>query len=357
MGEDNSPELAPAPPAPQIRPYQEYSKVFLAKRAPEYQDEQIDEDTITQTCALVREKLRLLDNDFENPLVERDDKKKLILSHSAELLGTSISELEDRPKNAPQEKIPAGQKWMLEAFLQSGDMIADIQTRWDRSNERNNAMIERKKAIDREVNELNVKSVTWQNKVVRMLYNFRLVPEGKEYAKMFWDHFSKCGATMISSENEDFDGLKRGLMGQIAAIDTMESLGWKAYFPIAEQDALEKVDLWLQHGQETAAVQIKNRRGNYVFRCDKLEKKEDISLAETDEERKDIATRNRLLTATQNYNTIWKPEKAQVSAYWLELPEVGIDFDQDQLTGVTTTTSGFKKSRVAQKMTRGGMIA
>lgn len=338
---------------PEIKPYQEYARVFMDARQPEYRDEAITDDLMNQSCQLVANGLQPINKDLDSQLLDREQKKQMILDQSSKLLTGTISSIEA----ATQEKIPAGQRWILESFLQAGQIVADVQKRWDlqkqRQKSKDGAQI---KAIDDMVNKLNIRSVMWQNKVVRTLYNLDNLDNGEEMTKMFWDNFSKCGENMISSENEDFEGLKKGIMGQIAAIELLEDSGWEAYFPIAEQDALEKIDLWIKNGNEVGAVQIKNKGQNMVLRCDPVTRFENTSYGGPDEI-KDMNARNRLLTATQNYNIIWQPNGVQVSAYWLELPQPGIDFDQNPSTGKIAVMDRYKKSKVGQRMLRGGSSA
>lgn len=248
----------------------------------------------------------------------------------AERIGPEISYLGEKNTVGASEV----DKDMIKAFWGMGEFFRQIPIRRRLKRERQLAKernhFDEIKNIDEEFNNLNIPICRWQNCVINTIFALRKDATGREFLKYFWETFD--GLEEISlADDEDLASEKQGILGVVAAIDMFEKNGFEVYLPYPDQDAIEKIDLWIKKDNLILATQIKSKTNSYILSGYIIKSKVGLD-GMTESEATQAQQANKLLTSAQKYDKMWDSEGVRVLPFWLDVPGSS-DLSQDPVTG------------------------
>lgn len=331
-------------------PEYEYSDVIKAERRPEFKI--VTQDELGRTSDLVFEDM----TDFWQGTFETYQKKpQKIIEHMNEEASDEIELLE----TGLPRKLSDAEKDIPEACWHTGQIFSDVYKRRTLDHQykdaRDNGNQAEMKQVALERDDLNVDAAKWQNQLVKIMFNLEKSKQGQDFLKYYWEKFDELGGLLLGNDPEEFKAIKNGIFGLKAAIEILENCGWEAYLAHPEQDAVQKIDLWVKKGNQILAVQNKSRQSNYVLAGWVIASYESTQGVSPDETR-EINQRNSLLTNALKYDRVFKLSNPEVAVlpYWLELPKSGPEYDQDHTTGKVSLPSGFSTSKFASSLARIG---
>jgi len=323
-----------------------YEQVINVERKPEHCA--VDHDQLVLETDLAQEEL---DNFFGTQIEDyRGDRNKI----AAKMNEAAVDEVVYLQEGSPTE-LTQLEKDIPEACWKMGEIFNKVFKRRELDKafakaKDNHDSVEMDK-ISLEVDHLNIYSAEWQNQLVKMMFILEQTEEGKSFLQFYWEKFDELGQEILGNDPEEFKAIKNGALGLKASMEIFESQGWEAYMAFPEQDAIQKIDLWVKKGNNMLAVQIKSRASMMYLSGTKVDRYENPNGYSRDEA-KEIRQRNLLLTSAREYDKLWrlKNPDLQVRAYWMLVSTSEVMYDQDPNTGKLFLPPDFTASKFAVEL-------